>query len=319
MPAAETLPDGRIRLPGEMAVDDAATLLETTWETDAATVGGLVTEALGHLPAARRDGRRSATSSSKSNGVRRRVAAVGRRQTRRACPDRRTSSDGGPRSRSRSSSCSSWPTGCSSPRSSRSSARREPASSTRLRRAAGWPDASLQHPRRSEACRIAISRRRRSASRSRASGWACMASTGLPNRIAAVARCRFETLGLDCRAHRRQRHRRRHADLPAHRARRDGARRRWRCSARDKTVLYVSPVIEALERAMLPLVVALNAVGNALLRLVGIERQRGRAGALSHRRGAAVHHPGEPGRRPAARRVGADSARPVRVRRPDSR
>ena len=34
-----------------MAVDDAATLLETTWETDATTVGGLVTEALGHLPA----------------------------------------------------------------------------------------------------------------------------------------------------------------------------------------------------------------------------------------------------------------------------
>ena len=32
-------------------VDDAATLLETTWETDATTVGGLVTEALGHLPA----------------------------------------------------------------------------------------------------------------------------------------------------------------------------------------------------------------------------------------------------------------------------
>jgi len=49
-PAAETLPDGRVRLPGEMAVDDAALLLRTTWETDAATVGGLVTEALGHFP-----------------------------------------------------------------------------------------------------------------------------------------------------------------------------------------------------------------------------------------------------------------------------
>ena len=41
----------------------------------------------------------------------------------------------------------------------------------------------------------------------------------------------------------------------------------------DKTVLYVSPVIQALEAAIKPLVVALNAAGNALLRLVGIRRQ----------------------------------------------
>ena len=52
-PATETLPDGRIRLPGEMGVNDAATVLETTWDTDASTVGGLVTEALGHIPAER--------------------------------------------------------------------------------------------------------------------------------------------------------------------------------------------------------------------------------------------------------------------------
>jgi putative hemolysin len=49
-PVAEPLPDGRVRLPGSMAVHDAATLLHTTWETDSATVGGLVTAALGHLP-----------------------------------------------------------------------------------------------------------------------------------------------------------------------------------------------------------------------------------------------------------------------------
>jgi putative hemolysin len=48
-PTAETLADGRIRLPGGMAVDDTATQLRTHWETDATTVGGLVTEALGHL------------------------------------------------------------------------------------------------------------------------------------------------------------------------------------------------------------------------------------------------------------------------------
>ncbi len=50
-PAAEPLADGRTRLPGSMTVDDAAATLETTWDTDAATVGGMVTEALGHLPA----------------------------------------------------------------------------------------------------------------------------------------------------------------------------------------------------------------------------------------------------------------------------
>jgi putative hemolysin len=49
-PVPETLPDGRIRLPGDMAVLDAAALLGDEWETDATTVGGLVTEALGHLP-----------------------------------------------------------------------------------------------------------------------------------------------------------------------------------------------------------------------------------------------------------------------------
>jgi CBS domain containing-hemolysin-like protein len=41
----------------------------------------------------------------------------------------------------------------------------------------------------------------------------------------------------------------------------------------DRTVLYVSPVIEALEMAVKPLVVVLNAAGNALLRLVGVQRQ----------------------------------------------
>lgn len=49
-PVAEALPDGRIRIPGSMPVDDAATLLRTHWETDASTVGGLVTSVLGRLP-----------------------------------------------------------------------------------------------------------------------------------------------------------------------------------------------------------------------------------------------------------------------------
>jgi putative hemolysin len=50
-PAIETLPDGRVRLAGGMAVDDAAALLNTSWDADASTIGGLVTSALGRLPA----------------------------------------------------------------------------------------------------------------------------------------------------------------------------------------------------------------------------------------------------------------------------
>ena len=49
-PVAETLPDGHFRLPGSMAVDDGATLLNTKWETEATTIAGLVTAALGRLP-----------------------------------------------------------------------------------------------------------------------------------------------------------------------------------------------------------------------------------------------------------------------------
>jgi CBS domain containing-hemolysin-like protein len=50
-PVPETLPDGRVRLPGAMTVDDAALLLGVEpWPADATTVGGLVIEELGHLP-----------------------------------------------------------------------------------------------------------------------------------------------------------------------------------------------------------------------------------------------------------------------------
>ena len=41
----------------------------------------------------------------------------------------------------------------------------------------------------------------------------------------------------------------------------------------DRTALYVSPVIRGLQHAILPLVVALNGIGNRLLRLAGIERR----------------------------------------------
>jgi CBS domain containing-hemolysin-like protein len=39
------------------------------------------------------------------------------------------------------------------------------------------------------------------------------------------------------------------------------------------TVLYVSPLIEIIEKPILPLVIGLNALGNGLLRIVGIKRQ----------------------------------------------
>jgi CBS domain containing-hemolysin-like protein len=39
------------------------------------------------------------------------------------------------------------------------------------------------------------------------------------------------------------------------------------------TVLYVTPVIEALEFALYPVVVGLNSLGNALLRLIGVRRR----------------------------------------------
>jgi CBS domain containing-hemolysin-like protein len=41
----------------------------------------------------------------------------------------------------------------------------------------------------------------------------------------------------------------------------------------DRTVLYVTPVIQALQTGLLPIVVALNGIGNGLLRLIGVRRQ----------------------------------------------
>ena len=42
-----------------------------------------------------------------------------------------------------------------------------------------------------------------------------------------------------------------------------------------RTVLYVSPFILALQTALLPVIVGLNAIGNRLLRLIGVRRQEG--------------------------------------------
>jgi CBS domain containing-hemolysin-like protein len=49
-PEPERTPDGRVRLPGQMHLDDAEPWLGVRWEGDAETVGGRITEELGHLP-----------------------------------------------------------------------------------------------------------------------------------------------------------------------------------------------------------------------------------------------------------------------------
>jgi magnesium and cobalt exporter, CNNM family len=41
----------------------------------------------------------------------------------------------------------------------------------------------------------------------------------------------------------------------------------------ERTVLYVSPLIEALQSALLPLIAGLNAIGNGLLRVIGVRRE----------------------------------------------
>jgi CBS domain containing-hemolysin-like protein len=50
-PRPEPLPDGRVRLPGVMRLDDAEPWIGIRWEGEADTVGGHVTAALGHIPA----------------------------------------------------------------------------------------------------------------------------------------------------------------------------------------------------------------------------------------------------------------------------
>lgn len=47
---AERLPDGRVRLPGALPVDDATPWTGVAWASDAATVGGLVAARLGRIP-----------------------------------------------------------------------------------------------------------------------------------------------------------------------------------------------------------------------------------------------------------------------------
>ncbi|GIV97362.1 MAG: hemolysin [Herpetosiphonaceae bacterium] len=49
-PAPERLPDGRVRLPGLMRLDEAEPWIGTRWTGESDTVAGRVIEAIGHLP-----------------------------------------------------------------------------------------------------------------------------------------------------------------------------------------------------------------------------------------------------------------------------
>ena len=68
----------------------------------------------------------------------------------------------------------------------------------------------------------------------------------------------------------------------------------------DKTALYV-PLVRGLQHAILPLVVGLNAVGNKLLRLAGIERREVDRERYHTAEELQFIVQGKPGRRPAAR------------------
>ena len=169
----------------------------------------------------------------------------------------------------------------SSPRSSRSSARRGPASSIRRRRAAGWPqrvarilddpraagslhrhDADRHlggepgpgHVRRARARRV--DRRMARAVRRHAAG-------SPRTRVASASR-----VGVLTYMH------------IVHR--RDGAQGAGAAVRAMRRSLYVSPSSRRSSCALLPLVVALNAAGNGLLRADRHQAAGGRGRALSH-------------------------------------
>ena len=47
----ERLPDGRLRMPGQLPLAEAQRWLDTTWQSEADTVAGYLMQVLGHLPA----------------------------------------------------------------------------------------------------------------------------------------------------------------------------------------------------------------------------------------------------------------------------
>ncbi len=69
----------------------------------------------------------------------------------------------------------------------------------------------------------------------------------------------------------------------------------------ERTALWITPVMLTVRAPLFPFVIILNAVGNGLLRLVGIDRRDGAVRAAVHARGARAHRRGKRGGRAAAR------------------
>ena len=270
-PVAETLPDGHFRLPGSMAVDDAATLLNTEWETEATT-----------------DWRARDGGARPSAGARAIASIVGEyefeveRVADRAAEfvlarpvvhrSRRTRTSDGPRFRARHHPAARHRQRAVRGRGVRH--RRRAAREHRApgrRRATAWPRGSCASSK-IRSGRTGISRRRRSAFRWRASALACTASTSWP----IGSRCGCEPLEAAFRwiaAHAV-------ASVVAvslltylHIVIGEMVPKALALQRAARTVLYVSPLILAIQTALLPVVVGLNAIGTGLLRLIGVRRQ----------------------------------------------
>ena len=87
----------------------------------------------------------------------------------------------------------------------------------------------------------------------------------------------------------------------------------------ETMALWITPPMLWIKTLVFPLVVSLNAIGNVLLRLFGVNRQAQNAEQVLHAGGAAARRAGERGAGRDSRGVGSDAAGAVRFRQPDRR
>ena len=295
-----------------MAVDDAAAALDTPFETDATTVGGYVTAALGRLPVPGD----TVTIDGYSFRVER-VADRADRLGRRHADHRPTTTEPRRDRRSwfRSRSSRRWP------------------SPTALFVAAefaivGAPRANVEH-QAAQGSRLAARVARILADPRRHDRYIATTQVGISvgePRPGHVRRARTgRTHRGMARAARRGRLGRRHALASGiavgiltymHIVIGEMVPKGLALQSALRTSLYVSPIIEALEIALLPLVSALNAAGNGLLAVIGVKRTENEAERYhtSEELQLIIEESHERG--PPARRVGPHPARAVRVRQP---